>query len=141
MSLEIEVILKLIVAVFLGGVIGFEREKIHRPAGLKTNILVCLGSTLLTIISLLYFDQPHIIAAIISGMGFLGAGTILSTENKVRGLTTAAGLWMVAGIGVAIGAGFYFGAILTVLLSFLVLEYGRNLEQKIQNNGKNKRTH
>ena len=142
MNFQLEVLFRLCLAVLLGGIIGLEREEVHKPAGLKTNILVCIGATLITLFSFTYFPTaPHIIAAIISGMGFLGAGTILISKNQILGLTTAAGLWLIAGIGIAIGAGFYFAAVTSVILAYLVLVYGYKLEEKIKQNRKNKRTH
>jgi len=124
--------LKLLAAVFVGGIIGFEREKIHRPAGLKTNILICLGSTLITHIALAYTENMVVlVAAIISGIGFLGAGTIINTPNRVLGLTTAASLWVVAALGVALGLSLFQEAFFTVILAYLVLVVGHYLEIKL----------
>lgn len=106
-------------AVLFGGIIGYEREKEKRPAGLRTHILVSIGATL-TMLTNIYMcenlnnntDPTRIGAQVISGIGFLGAGTIMVTgRNKIRGLTTAAGLWASACMGLAIGGGFYEGAI------------------------------
>lgn len=101
--------LKLMLSGILGGVVGYEREVHEHPAGLRTHILVCLGSTLITLISVSFVppdgDPSRIAAQIVSGIGFLGAGTILRQGSIVRGLTTAASLWAVAGIGMAIGIG------------------------------------
>lgn len=100
---------KLILAAVFGGIVGYEREVHEHPAGLRTHILVCMGSALMTLVSI-KFQQPYgdpsrIAAQIVSGIGFLGAGTILRQGSMVRGLTTAASLWTVAGIGIAVGVG------------------------------------
>jgi putative Mg2+ transporter-C (MgtC) family protein len=99
----------LLLAALLGGMVGFERERRDRPAGLRTHILVCLGASLITLVSShmagTRSDPGRIAAQIVSGIGFLGAGTIMRQGNVVRGLTTAASLWTVAGIGMAVAAG------------------------------------
>lgn len=129
---EWEVLLRLLVALFLGVGIGFERERWGKIAGLRTHTLVALGAALFTIISLkLYETFPslggvqgfdyHIIANIIVGIGFIGAGTILRLDDRIVGTTTAASLWVVAAIGIACGFGFYWEAIITALMSYLVL--------------------
>lgn len=125
MNVELVSVIRLILGFILSGIVGLEREVSLKPAGLRTHVLVGLGSTLLTILSLLAFqeaDTSRVAASIIVGIGFLGAGTILKTEEKVIGLTTAATLWIVASIGVATGAGFYLLAILTTILAFCVLK-------------------
>jgi len=132
-----EITIRLVLATFLGGLVGIEREQNNHPAGFRTHILVCVGSTLVMLISMYGFqeffdehnnivvsDPARLAAQVVSGIGFLGAGTILVHGGTIRGLTTAASLWVVAGIGLALGAGFYFGAILAtilVLLSLIVL--------------------
>jgi len=124
MNLELEFVVRLIMGFILSGLVGLEREVSLKPAGLRTHILVGLGSTLLTVLSLNAFagsDSARVAASIIIGIGFLGAGTIIKTNEKVIGLTTAATLWIVASIGVAIGAGFYILAIVATILTFLVL--------------------
>lgn len=124
MNLELEFVFRLIMGFILSGLVGLEREVSLKPAGLRTHILVGLGSTLLTILSLNAFtgsDPARVAASIIIGIGFLGAGTIIKTKEKVIGLTTAATLWIVASIGVAIGAGFYILALVATILTFLVL--------------------
>lgn len=124
---DLDAVFRLFLAVVLGAVIGIERETFHKPAGLRTHILVCVGSALFTLISLfLVIDktlgQPAQIAAqIVSGIGFLGAGTIIREPSGVRGLTTAASLWATAGIGMAAGAGYYAGALAATLFVFLCL--------------------
>jgi len=125
MNLELELVARLILGFVLSGIVGLEREVSLKPAGLRTHILVGLGSTLLTILSLDAFpgsDTSRVAAAIVVGIGFLGAGTIIKTKEKVIGLTTAATLWIVASIGVATGAGFYLLATIASILAFLVLK-------------------
>ncbi|MDN3513575.1 MAG: MgtC/SapB family protein [Candidatus Brocadia sp.] len=114
-----EIVIRLVAAAFLGGLVGFERERLNLAAGLRTYMLVCLGSALVIIVSAFGFndilgtpsvvlDPSRIAAQVISGIGFLGAGTILFLwQEIIRGLTTAAGLWAVAAIGLAIGSGLY----------------------------------
>ena len=117
---------KLLLSCVLGGLIGYEREARHKSAGLRTNILVCLGSCLVMMISVgfqewINADAARIAAQVVSGIGFLGAGAIMKEGLSVTGLTTAACLWVVAGVGLAVGFGFYTGAIMTTALVFLVL--------------------
>ncbi len=114
-----ELFWRLLLAAALGGLVGFERERHNRPAGLRTHILVCLGSTLVMIVSVVGFagelgargDQARIAAQVVSGIGFLGAGTIMRQGSAIRGLTTAASLWVVAAIGLAVGIGLYVPAV------------------------------
>ena len=132
---DYSILFKLFLAVLLGGLVGFERERRNRAAGLRTNILVCIGATLVTVSSLMFgpnADPSRIAGQIIVGIGFIGAGVIMKSEQSggVRGLTTAASLWVVATIGLAIGIGFYFGAILTAILVFLTLEISSWLKIK-----------
>jgi putative Mg2+ transporter-C (MgtC) family protein len=125
MNLELELVVRLILGFVLSGIVGLEREVSLKPAGLRTHVLVGLGSTLLTVLSIDAFpgsDPSRVAASIIVGIGFLGAGTILKTEEKVIGLTTAATLWIVASIGVATGTGFYLLAIVSTILAFFVLK-------------------
>jgi putative Mg2+ transporter-C (MgtC) family protein len=125
MMLELEQIIKLISAFILSGIVGLEREVSSKPAGLRTHALVGLGSALLTILSREGFpgsDPARIAAAVIVGMGFLGAGTILKTEGRIVGLTTAASLWITAAVGVAVGAGYYALAVVTTVLTYLSLK-------------------
>lgn len=135
--MELEIFCQLLLATFLGAIIGLEREVKRKEAGLQTYSLVALGTCLFTIVSfslaklLINFDPSPILIAIGVGMGFIGAGTIFRGEGKIEGLTTAAGLWVTAAIGLAIGTQFYFLAItatLLVLLIFVVLGF---LEGKI----------
>ncbi len=125
---------RLAVAAGLGGVIGFERELREREAGLRTHILVCVGSALFTIVSAYGFegflnsgeqvvraDPTRIAAQIVTGIGFLGAGAIIRQGISVRGLTTAATLWVSAAIGIAAGAGYYSGAVLATAVTLVAL--------------------
>src|SRR4051794_38975547 len=120
------VLLRLSVAAALGGAIGLERELRERGAGLRTHLVVCLGSALFTLVSAYAFvgpkvDPTRIAAQIVSGIGFLGAGAIIRQGLSVRGLTTAATLWLVAAIGVAAGAGYDSAAPFTTALALLAL--------------------
>lgn len=127
-----EIALRLGLAVVIGGAVGFERESQNLPAGFRTHILVCVGATLIMMVSAYGFTGPlaemadpsRIAASVVTGIGFLGAGTILRQRGSIRGLTTAASLWAVSAIGLAVGIGFYLGSLLTtliVLISLLVL--------------------
>jgi len=122
---EIYLIGQVLLALLLGGVLGWQREYWGKSAGPRTYALVCGGSTLFTILSITAFSgfPATVASAIVSGIGFLGAGTILHKENRVEGLTTAAGLWMVAAIGMAIGTGRYIIGIAVALLSLIVFMF------------------
>lgn len=125
-----EITIRLVMALVMGGLIGTEREYKNRPAGLRTHMLVCLGATIIALtqveiaaaslqqarefpdlVSVLRADQTRLIAQIVSGVGFLGAGTIIVSNRSIKGLTTAASIWTVAGLGIAIGMGYYLIAI------------------------------
>ncbi len=132
-SIDYDWIIKIVLAGLLGGLIGFERESVQRPAGLRTHILVAIGATLVSAVNteiisdLAGIDGVGIAparygAAVISGIGFLGAGTIIKEGASVKGLTTAAGLWTVACIGLVIGHGYYLVATAAALFVFLTLE-------------------
>jgi len=122
-----DLLIRLLMASLLGGLIGIEREVNNRPAGFRTHILVTLGSCLIMILSIYGFsglgtdgrggEPARLAAQVVSGIGFLGAGTIMREGTNVRGLTTAASIWVCGGIGLAIGTGFYEAAILTTLLA------------------------
>ena len=127
---EWELLLRLILSCVLGGMIGYERQSRHKSAGLRTNILVCLGSCLIMVLSQAIYqdvegktnaDPARLAAQVVSGIGFLGAGAIMKEGLTVTGLTTAACLWVVAGVGLAVGAGFYSGALFTAALVFITL--------------------
>ncbi len=123
--------IRILAAFLIGGLIGWQREMAEKPAGLRTHILVCVGSTLMTIVSISTFgkmgaDPARITAQIVSGIGFLGAGTIFRYGPTVTGLTTAASLWAISGIGIALGAGaFFIGLVATgfIFLTLWLLEY------------------
>lgn len=126
----LDAIVKMLLAVLFSGVIGYEREHSHRPAGFRTHILVAVGSALVMMTSkyvfleyegLGTFDPTRLGAQVISGIGFLGAGTILREGFSVKGLTTAASLWAVSCIGLAVGAGYYIGALITTAVIYLTL--------------------
>ncbi len=123
----------LLLAVFLGGVIGLERQVHDKPAGLRTNILICLGSCVFTMISttLAGSDPGRIAAQIVTGIGFLGAGAIMQSGVSVHGLTTAAGIWIVASIGMACGTRRYFLAVVVTLLAVLALMLLSPVDKKL----------
>jgi putative Mg2+ transporter-C (MgtC) family protein len=129
--LRIDLLVKLLIASILGGLVGLEREISDKPAGLRTNLLICVGAALLMDLSVLVArmadptltnaDPARIGAQIVSGIGFLGAGSIIQARGSVRGLTTAATIWVVAAIGMTVGAGAYIEAIGTTILVIVVL--------------------
>ena len=122
-----EVLLRLVLSVVFGGLIGLEREVVHKPAGVRTHMLVSLGSALFMLVSINIFpdDAVKIIAGIATGVGFLGAGTIFKTKNEVQGLTTAASVWTVAAVGLAVGLGYYLMTIVAVILVLIVLQLNK----------------
>jgi len=125
MGTEVTMMLRLLLSAVLGGVIGFERERAKKPAGLRTHILICLGACLFTVVSIYGFggDIARVAAGVVTGIGFIGAGAIIrgGREGVIAGLTTAATIWSVAGIGLAAGAGLYLVAVVATLLILLVL--------------------
>ncbi|MDA9471859.1 MgtC/SapB family protein [Enterococcus sp. 5H] len=141
-----EIIIRLSLAMLIGGVIGFERQYKNRPAGMRTHILVCMGATIIALIQdeiaatalqdalnhpelagVIRSDQARLIAQVVSGIGFLGAGTIIVTKQSVTGLTTAASLWAIAGLGIAIGMGYYSIAITSFIGIFIALTVVRKV--------------
>ena len=127
MTIEWNLILRLFIAGLLGGLVGFEREFRAKEAGLRTHFIVALGSALFMLISQYAFpgrqhDAARVAAQVVSGIGFLGAGVIIFQKNVIRGVTTAAGLWMVAAIGLAAGAGMYPVSIAATLMTVMCLE-------------------
>jgi len=123
---EIEFLIRMLLAVILGGIIGYEREINHKPAGLRTHMLVCLGSCIFMIVSMKFdVDPARVAAGVVSGIGFIGAGTIIAEKQKekeiVHGVTTAAGLWATAGIGLLVGIGEYFLAVTAALIVACIL--------------------
>lgn len=142
-----QIVLRLVVSVLLGGLIGLERQLHKRNAGLRTHILVSLGSCLIMLTSLYVFDiykdittldPARIAAGVITGIGFLGAGAIIRDSEGVRGLTTAASLWVVSGIGLAVGCGFVRAAVLATLLAIVVLLILRYVEGTIEKKSERK---
>ncbi|MDP8290049.1 MAG: MgtC/SapB family protein [Candidatus Susulua stagnicola] len=133
--------IRVILAVILGGVIGLEREKKGVSAGLRTHILVTVGSTLIMLTSLyIYYmfkedgcsiDPGRIAAGVVTGVGFLGAGTIIRSKEGIRGLTTAASIWISAAIGLAVGCGYFSAAIIVTGTSYLALSILKKLEKEV----------
>ncbi len=129
----LDVTARLFVALILGGLIGLERERQERAAGLRTVTMVCLGSCLFTLVSAFGFertDPSRVAAQVVTGIGFLGAGTIFMRRDLVRGLTTAATIWATAAIGMAAALGQYFAAFVTTLLVLIVLMVLKPVERR-----------
>lgn len=136
-----QVIFRLVLAAVLGSIVGFDRQRLAWAAGLRTHMLVCLGAALFMIVSAYGFmdvlEHPHITldpsrvaAQVVSGIGFLGAGTIIFRRDAIRGLTTAASLWTVAAVGLAVGGGLYLSALFTTLLIVVILAGIKPLERR-----------
>jgi len=125
--MELEILLKILLSATLGGIIGLEREISHKGAGLRTNILIAIGSTLLTILSFKFailgknVDPSRIAAQIVTGIGFLGAGAIIQAKFSVHGLTTAASIWIVSAIGISVGSGYYLISFLITIFVVIIL--------------------
>jgi putative Mg2+ transporter-C (MgtC) family protein len=137
----LDITIRLMLALALGGLIGFERERNSHPAGFRTNILVCLGSALIMLLSIYGFadfansdivrmDPARLAAQVLPGIGFIGAGAILRNGMSVTGITTAATLLVVSGIGLAVGAGFYYAAIVTTVMVIVSLTVLNAVEKK-----------
>ncbi|MDD4182890.1 MAG: MgtC/SapB family protein [Candidatus Omnitrophica bacterium] len=135
------VLTRIVLAVVLGGIIGLEREKKGRNAGLRTHILVCTGSSLIMLVSLYIFeiyqgkapvDPSRIAAGVVTGIGFLGAGTIMGSSEGVKGLTTAASIWVSSAIGLAVGCGFFSAAVITTVVTFITLAFLKHIEKKLE---------
>src|SRR6184192_453115 len=129
-------IVRLILAAALGGIIGLEREFSHKPAGLRTNMFICFGSAMFTVLSVelagqFVGDHTRIAAQIIPGIGFIGAGSILHSRGSVQGLTTAATLFVVASIGMAAGGGFYLQAVFATILILIALQTLGQFEKRL----------
>lgn len=140
---QLNIIYRLVLAAALGAILGFEREYVGKSAGLRTYMLVSFGSALFTILSseglsgyvgISSFDPSRVISQIVVGVGFIGAGLIIFQENKIRGLTTAAEMWVVAAIGATVGLNLYIVAIFSTIFVLTVLSLTRllNLEEKIE---------
>lgn len=141
-----QMIMRLFLAALLGGIVGMERGSGDRPAGLRTHVLVCTGSALIMLVSIYAFDPQtytrdpgRIAAQVVSGIGFLGAGTILHEGLTVRGLTTAASLWMVAAIGLAVGSGMVLMGIISTVIMLITLVTFHGWEKRLPGNGSNAR--
>ena len=144
---EMDMIIRLSLGFLAGAIIGFERSSRHQVAGLRTHILICVGATLLMILSiwipqefnsLKNGDPGRIAAQVVSGIGFLGAGAIIRLGNNVKGLTTAASLWFIAAIGLAIGAGMYIAAAVAEIMSLITLVVLDMFEKKMFPSERNK---
>ncbi|MBO5179394.1 MAG: MgtC/SapB family protein [Clostridia bacterium] len=139
----LDILVKLLVATVLSLIIGLERELIHKPAGIKTHMLICMSSTLVMALGIHLFDKfPNSIdpsrlpAQILAGIGFVGAGTIIRDGFSVKGITTAASLLLITCIGLTIGAGFYEAALIATLFAFLTLSLTTPLQQLLHKNKK-----
>jgi len=134
---EIDFVIRLCLAFTAGGIIGIERSSRRQVAGLRTHILIAIGSCCLMMLSiwlpqqLNVGDPGRIAAQVVSGMGFLGAGAIIRLGSNIRGLTTAASLWLTAGVGLTIGAGMFIAALTTVILAIITLILLNHLERKL----------
>lgn len=132
-----DIIIPCVLAMIFGGAIGLQRERHERPAGLRTHTLVCLGSTVFTLVSYLGFtsfagvDASRIAAGIVTGIGFIGAGVIFRQGPLVKGVTTAASIWIVAAIGVSLGVKLYYLAVIAAVLGFLILSILKSFESRI----------
>lgn len=154
---EVVMVIRLVVAAILGGIVGIERGSGDRPAGFRTHILVCVGSALFMLVSLYGFDDVYpqtakleedigqrrdsarIAAQVVSGIGFLGAGTILHEGLTIRGLTTAASLWMVSAIGLAAGSGMYFLSSVATIITMITLVTFHTWEKRFAANNRSDR--
>ena len=136
---EVELMIRIFIAVGLGALIGYERELTHKPAGLRTHIFVCMGACLFTISSFYLlpegsigsFDTTRIAAGIVAGISFIGAGSIIATKGDVKGITTAASLWVMAAVGLMVGLGNYLLPVIATIIIFLVLRLGRIEKKKV----------
>lgn len=134
------VVFRLVLAAVLSGMIGFEREFHGRAAGFRTHILLCIGSTFVMLTSIHIFDiyytrvavdPGRIAAGVVTGIGFLGAGAIMHSRSSIKGLTTAASLWVVAAIGLGVGSGLYLGSIITTILTLVALMIFSRIEHSM----------
>ena len=133
----LDITLRLLLAIALGGIIGLEREASQKPAGLRTHILISVSAAMMMVLSQLMLagketagsDMLRVAAAVITGMGFIGAGTIIQSQGMVHGLTTASTLWTVAGLGLVVGAGYYLVAVLFSVLVIATLVLFRRVEE------------
>ena len=138
---ELIQIFRIFLAILLGACIGFEREKYGRPAGLRTHMLVCVASALAMLISIYAFDSgdpARLAAQVISGIGFIGAGTIIRGDKDITGITTASTIFICAIIGLSAGSGYYFGAIITTILALVILSCFTSIELKLSQGRKHR---
>lgn len=136
LELDVQMFLRLLIATVLGALVGYERERAGKPAGVRTHGMVSLGAALFAVVSLHGFgnigDPARVAAQIVTGIGFLGAGAILHERGGVHGLTTAASLWVTAAIGLAVGVGMVFMSVATAVLVFLLLRFGPRPGLKVE---------
>jgi len=118
-----DILIRLVAAALVGGIIGLEREMLHKPAGIRTHMLVALGSAVFATMTLEIapVEIARVVAGVITGIGFLGAGTIFKSKDDVHGLTSAASIWVVAGIGLCVGLGLYFLSTIATILALIIL--------------------
>jgi putative Mg2+ transporter-C (MgtC) family protein len=123
MAVEIMIIIQMVLSIVLGAVIGLERERNHKPAGVRTHMFVCFGACLFTISSILFVggDPARVAASIVTGIGFIGAGTIIAAKDRILGITTAASLWTTAAIGILVGINAIGIAIVATFLALTIL--------------------
>lgn len=134
-----EVAIRLVVAVIIGGIIGWDRERLNKPAGIRTHMLVSLGSATFTLLGFEVgehyskegFDPTRVLQGVVGGIGFLGAGAILQNRGQVSGITTAAGVWVAGALGAAAGVGAYVLALAATVLAFAILAAGGKLDQLV----------
>lgn len=137
---DLELIFRLFLSIILGALIGYEREITHKPAGFRTHIFVCMGACLFTISSFFLvpensignIDTARIASGIVAGISFIGAGSIIATRGDVKGLTTAANLWVIAAVGLMVGLGSYILPIIATIIVFFILRLGRMEKKKIK---------
>src|SRR5215510_8110434 len=132
------IVIRLLAALILGGLVGLQRKRTHKPAGLRTHMLVCLGTAVFVstcgAVGMAFDAQSRVIQGIVTGLGFIGAGSILklSQEHEVKGLTTAAGVWMTAAIGVTVDLGALGIAIIATILTLIILAVATRFEKFVQ---------
>ena len=139
-DLNVEVVGKLLISALLGGLVGLEREMQNKPAGLRTNMFICMGSTLFTLLSeelanRFGGDQVRIVAQLIPGIGFIGAGAIIREGASVVGLTTASTIFIVASVGMAVGGGLYATAVFATILILFILTLIGWVEKRYKSKG------
>ncbi|MFO7677591.1 MAG: MgtC/SapB family protein [Thermoplasmatota archaeon] len=136
---DIDMVIRLFVSVLLGGIIGYERERSHKPAGLRTHIFVCMGACLFTMASFFLvpqtinasYDAARIASGIVAGISFIGAGSIIALRGDVKGLTTASSLWVIAAIGLIIGLGNYLLPVVATIISYTILRLDELKKKKV----------